>query len=619
MTSKVVPSPVIDDNPCWGGPEPNKHDLEYLLQVLGRVSDGSTQIVDDSDNNNNKVETSHAELINRAVDKLVIYQDDNYIAINKPADLRMDGPYRATLHKLLLYLYPPPSLLNKIKESNDDNTTLHKQLLQAIAPLSTHADVKDDPFRMVHQLDYATSGVLLVGKSKKSTAIACKSFEQRKTNKQYVAVITHHASSTSKQVSDVPLDSNFMNSLPILPTSSLDPWKDGSLEKKYRKKRKRDMNGGAFNGFMPIHSVFDKWRSVLIREKKEAEAAAAEKTVNESEQKANSKKKKKVNNLPPLPSPKVELSSQDIDELLSLGDSWKTVKSQCSNSNKQDWKDIIECLTKDYNEILAEHYAMKKKDDTVVQSDKGGKQDEEKVAVKQNSLPPLFRIESDDKDEFYICASIGECKDGRFQVVVDPTAIKSTDIAVSNPDPLPELKPSLTKCKVLWRGHMDANNQQIPVTKVLLKPWTGRRHQLRKVRVYRLNSCAQYDISLIWLLHLIFICLCLIAHCKLRTDKSYFSSLHLLKLCNAHSSRVHMSYVAGYPILGDVAYGGSSDSHINEESSIKERGDVCQRMCLHAHKLTIPLIGNEAKTFVAQDPFIVKAKEDDSEETLGIV
>ena len=479
MTSKVVPSPVIDDNPCWGGPEPNKHDLEYLLQVLGRVDD-SIQVVEDSDSKNN--ETSHREIIKRVVDKLVIYQDDNYIAIHKPADLRMDGPYRATLHKLLLYLYPPPSLLNKIEESNGNNTTtlLHKQLLQAIAPLCTHADVKDDPFRMVHQLDYATSGVLLVGKTKKSTAIACKSFEQRKTNKQYVTVITHHASSTFKQSDTPPLDSNFIDSLPILPASSLDPWKDGSLEKKYRKKRKRDMNGGAFNGYMPIHSVFDKWRSLLIREKKEAAAAAAaaaEKTVNESEQKSNSKKKKRVNNLPPLPSPKVDLSSQDIDELLSLGDSWKTVKSQCSNS-KQNWKDIIECLTNDYNEILAKHYAIKKKDDTVVQSVKGGKQDEEKVAVKQKSLPPVFRIESDDKDEFYICASIGECKDGRFQVMVDPTAIKSTDIAVSNPDPLPELKPSLTKCKVLWSGHMDTNNQQqIPVSKVLLKPWTGRRHQ----------------------------------------------------------------------------------------------------------------------------------------------
>ena len=81
-----------------------------------------------------------------------------------------------------------------------------------------------------------------------------------------------------------------------------------------------------------------------------------------------------------------------------------------------------------------------------------------------------------------------------------------------------------------------------------------------------------------------------------------------------------MSYVAGYPILGDVAYGGSSDSLTNEESSIKERGDVCLRMCLHAHKLTIPLIGNETKTFVAPDPFIVKKKEDDSEvEKLVIV
>jgi len=69
-----------------------------------------------------------------------------------------------------------------------------------------------------------------------------------------------------------------------------------------------------------------------------------------------------------------------------------------------------------------------------------------------------------------------------------------------------------------------------------------------------------------------------------------------------------MSYVAGYPILGDVAYGGSSDSHINEESSIEERGYV-YRMCLHAKELTISLIGNETKTFVAPDPFIVRRKK----------
>ena len=75
-----------------------------------------------------------------------------------------------------------------------------------------------------------------------------------------------------------------------------------------------------------------------------------------------------------------------------------------------------------------------------------------------------------------------------------------------------------------------------PVAKVVLSPWTGRRHQLR----------------------------------------------------------VHLSRVAGCPILGDVAYTGTDD-----------RGAVGSRMCLHAKELVIPLIGGQAHTFTAKDPFVI--------------
>jgi 23S rRNA-/tRNA-specific pseudouridylate synthase len=85
-------------------------------------------------------------------------------------------------------------------------------------------------------------------------------------------------------------------------------------------------------------------------------------------------------------------------------------------------------------------------------------------------------------------------------------------------------------------GEQQQQQQQlrVPVAKVLLSPWTGRRHQLR----------------------------------------------------------VHVSRIAGCPILGDVAYTKGSD----------DRGVIGSRMCLHAKELSIPLIGSAVKTFTAQDP-----------------
>jgi hypothetical protein len=41
-------------------------------------------------------------------------------------------------------------------------------------------------------------------------------------------------------------------------------------------------------------------------------------------------------------------------------------------------------------------------------------------------------------------------------------------------------------------------------------------------------------------------------------------------------------------------------------------------MCLHARELTIPLIGDESKTFVAPDPFVVRTDEE-GQETLVIL
>ena len=96
----------------------------------------------------------------------------------------------------------------------------------------------------------------------------------------------------------------------------------------------------------------------------------------------------------------------------------------------------------------------------------------------------LFRIQNEESDSFYICASIGEVGDGRFNYLVDlSAALPSTQSNI--PAVLPEMKPSLTRCNVTWRGYVHDTTSsttakeeppRIPVAKVILSPWTGRRY-----------------------------------------------------------------------------------------------------------------------------------------------
>ncbi len=682
----------MTDNPCWGGCESNQHDLEYLLRVLGSSSSSSTltststiaaaaaaaaaaeQQQQQGYHSKNapppplnfSTFEQHASFLHRVHTQLIIYHDEHYIVLHKPPDLRIDGPYEATVHKLLLYLFPPPSLLNIVentlkectmKNKNDDNTEQshnvnndekhpsttilqqqqqlllqqnHNHLLRAIYPLSSHSSIPDDPFRLVHQLDYATSGVLLIGKTRKATATACKSFEERKTIKKYVAVVTTKEGSSSSP-RHPPLGHEFFNNLPMLNSSSLDAWCDGSLEKLYRKKRQRETNNTV--RYLPIHSVFDKWRSTLIRrrkrEREEGEVAVVEEedgvTLTPTPPSHQLSRKSHINDdlllqpppPPPLPNPKVILTCEEEKELLSLGTSWKAVKSNIlemggggggSENAKNKWIDIVETMTVEYNQALGKYYTeqniTKDCDDNNNNNNNTGKNAIPVAASSGLSLPPMFRISSNENHitsesneaganndpnntSFYICASIGEIK-GRFHVIVDPSISLSqrdkmmnssnmNSIGGGGTTTLPPLRPALTKCTVLSQGYYycpstshnnnNANQRKrIPVAKVLLQPWTGRRHQLR----------------------------------------------------------VHLASIVGCPILGDVAYDGSGDDDVDHPSPIKidnngstvikdtdktERRTVCRRMCLHAKELTIPLLGGVSKTFAATDPFIFEDEE----------
>jgi len=155
---------MLDDQPCWEK-VPKRHRLEDLLSIINR-------------------------------DTSILYDSLQYLVLNKPPDLRMDGPYPATVHKLLTYWYPSPSLSNhgecepnqksstgseNVPENKivGDDSRHNMPLIEAVSRLHKHNDVEDNFLRPCHQLDYATSGILLVAKTQQAAAHISRLFEQR--------------------------------------------------------------------------------------------------------------------------------------------------------------------------------------------------------------------------------------------------------------------------------------------------------------------------------------------------------------------------------------------------------------------------------------------------------
>ncbi|KAL7549972.1 hypothetical protein ACHAWF_013226 [Thalassiosira exigua] len=578
-----APSVAVDDDPCWGGPEPHRHDLGRLLRVLASGSEGGREREQEEQGQEKEEEEEEEEgteaWIERIRRRIVLFQDDDYVAINKPADLRMDGPHRATVHKLLLYLFPPPSLRRTDGDSGSRRRDRHLRLLRSVALLSKRNNLREDPHRAVHQLDYATSGVLLFGKNRRAAGVASQAFERRETDKRYVAAATRSRSDPNRD--EPPFGRDFFASLPRMNPSCLDAWKDGSLEGRYRRKRRLDAGrkGGTFDGYMPAHSVFERWRAQLVRERREAAKDAKEEVAEGGTRSEGGRgRRRRRGDDPALPRPRRALDSTEIDEMLSLGRSYKKVRTHCARTGR-DWTAVVEAMAEEYNRSLAELHTRKGGGDGGGESDlaDGGIDSSGDATMDRGApnLPPLFVVQREDGSDggtetserppsssstFYICAAIGEADDGRFQVVLDPSAASTSRPTGSPPpSPLPKLRPSLTECTVLWRGRCRANDHEggggrgVPVAKVALRPHTGRRHQLR----------------------------------------------------------VHLANAAGCPILGDEAYGGGVRGRGEEEA--------CRRMCLHARELRVPLMGGRTRTFEARDPFVTTGVDDCKDALLTIL
>lgn len=88
----------------------------------------------------------------------VLYQSDDFLAINKPYDVRMDGEYDLSMDKLLM---------NQFGGSREN-------------------------YKWIHQLDFATSGVLLIGLNRNAAASGSNAFANRRTYKEYSALVYGH-------------------------------------------------------------------------------------------------------------------------------------------------------------------------------------------------------------------------------------------------------------------------------------------------------------------------------------------------------------------------------------------------------------------------------------------
>ena len=91
--------------------------------------------------------------------KDILLLNDEYLVINKPAKIRMDGAFNHTVEKLICKWLPSLVTTN---------------------------------LKWIHQLDYATSGVLCIGLTRPAAARASLAFAERLTRKQYLAVVRGH-------------------------------------------------------------------------------------------------------------------------------------------------------------------------------------------------------------------------------------------------------------------------------------------------------------------------------------------------------------------------------------------------------------------------------------------
>ncbi|TRY73378.1 hypothetical protein TCAL_05542 [Tigriopus californicus] len=97
----------------------------------------------------------------------ILHKSANFLVVNKPHDLviNSDDPKRDSLYKCLAHNYP--QLASKKYKFG---------------------------FRVLHRLDYATSGLMVIPLTDPAMSSASKAFQKRQTQKFYIAILRGHVS-----------------------------------------------------------------------------------------------------------------------------------------------------------------------------------------------------------------------------------------------------------------------------------------------------------------------------------------------------------------------------------------------------------------------------------------
>ncbi|MGK3735647.1 MAG: hypothetical protein ACI90V_002488 [Bacillariaceae sp.] len=332
---------------------------------------------------------------------------------------------------------------------------------------------------------------------------------------------------------------------------------------------KSSFSGGTFQGFQPAHSIFMVWKSKLKLASKHGSPKM---------------KRRKGNNK----STSALLTDEDWQRI------WKPVREveaamttateTAATTTGRGKVVAIDFLKLEWKKLGIKHPELKNAmirasdihNDTLRVAINKQEEEQEKASSEGSNhsdaeFPTFFRlsgsnctqdVNNNSDNTFFIFCPLAQDPD-QFSMIYKTGHDKDDDDDDDDDDKSQlDFKPSLTKCTVLEQGTLSRkrNNTEtnIDVTKVLLHPITGRRHQLR----------------------------------------------------------VHMA-LTGSPVLGDVTYGNEEvatmidDDHINQNKDECNNNNIrtihaCSRMCLHAKSLELPsLLGEKDPKWkiTTPDPF----------------
>ena len=113
----------------------------------------------------------------------LVHRSDNFLVVDKPPDLiiNSDDPDRDSVYLRLQKQFPDLADTSKYAVSNSINYGTSLVQIKMLFP--KHG------FPVLHRLDFATSGLLVVPLSKKAAKAAARAFERRLTKKFYSAIL----------------------------------------------------------------------------------------------------------------------------------------------------------------------------------------------------------------------------------------------------------------------------------------------------------------------------------------------------------------------------------------------------------------------------------------------